>query len=104
MKHIFNIITVITALLVTSCVKEGDYATEYDQDFKTNYDTFWNLINENYCFLGDNYNYCKMVGGEKLDWNKVKEEMMPKVEAATTEEELLDIMGKSIDYLMALRK
>jgi hypothetical protein len=25
--------------------------------------------------------------------------MMPLVEAATTEEELLDIMGKSIDYL-----
>ena len=79
MKHIFNIITVITALFVTSCVKKGDYSTEYNQDFKTNYEAFWNFVNENYCFLGDNYNYCKMVGGEKLDWNKVKEEMMPKV-------------------------
>lgn len=99
MKHIFNIITVIAALLVTSCVKEGDYSTEYNPDFKTNYEAFWNFVNENYCFLGDNYGYCKMVGGEKLDWNKVKEEMMPKVEAAATEEELFDIMGKSIDYL-----
>lgn len=99
MKHIFNIITVIAALLVTSCVKEGDYSTEYNPDFKTNYEAFWNFVNENYCFLGDNYGYCKMVGGEKLDWNKVKEEMMPKVEAAATEEDLFDIMGKSIDYL-----
>ena len=99
MKHIFNIITVITALFVTSCVKESDYVTEVDRDLKANYEAFWNLVNENYCFLGDNYGYCKMVGGEKLDWNKVREEMMPKVEAATTEEELLDIMGKSIDYL-----
>ena len=99
MKHIFNIITVITALSVTSCIKESEYVSEYDKNLKNNYEAFWNLVNENYCFLGDNYGYCKMVGGEKLDWNKVKEEMMPKVEAATTEEELLDLMGQSIDYL-----
>ena len=98
MKHLLNIIIVITTILVTSCVK-GDYVTEVDCDFKTNYEVFWNLVNENYCFLGDNYGYCKMVGGEKLDWNKVYEKMMPKVEAAKTEEELLEIMGESIDHL-----
>ena len=98
MKHILNIITVITAILVTSCVKT-DYVTKADYDLKTNYEVFWKLVNENYCFLGDNYGYYKKVGGEKLDWNKVYKEMMPLVEAATTEEELLDIMGKSIDYL-----
>ena len=98
MKHILNIITAITTLFVTSCIK-ADYVTEADYDFKTNYEVFWNLVNENYCFLGDNYGYYKKVGGEKLDWNKVYKEMMPLVEAATTEEELLDIMGKSIDYL-----
>ena len=93
MKRIFNIITVITAIFVTSCVK-NDYVKETDYDLKTNYEVFWNLINENYCFLGDNYGYTKNV-----DWKKVYEEMMPLVEAATSEEELLDIMGKSIDYL-----
>lgn len=98
MKHILNIITVITAIFVTSCVKT-DYVTKADYDLKTNYEVFWKLVNENYCFLGDNYGYYKKVGGEKLDWNKVYKEMMPLVEAATTEEELLDIMGKSIDYL-----
>ena len=94
MKHIFNIITVITVLFVTSCVKEGDYSTEYDQDFKTNYETFWNLVNENYCYLGDNYGYTKNV-----NWQAVYDEMMPEVENAKTESELLEIMGKSIDYL-----
>lgn len=78
---------------------KADYVTEADYDFKANYEVFWNLVNENYCFLGDNYGYTKKVGGERLDWNKVYEEMMPLVEAAKTEEELLDIMGKSIDYL-----
>ena len=104
MKHILNIITIITALFATSCIK-GDYVKEADYDFKTNYEVFWNLVNDNYCFLGDNHGYHKTVfdrtTGEvqKLDWKKVYEEMMPQVEAATTEEELLDIMGKSIDYL-----
>lgn len=98
MKHILNIITVITAIFFTSCVKT-DYVTKADYDLKTNYEVFWKLVNENYCFLGDNYGYYKKVAGEKLDWNKVYKEMIPLVEAATTEEELLDIMGKSIDYL-----
>ena len=103
MKHISSIITVLTVFFTASCVK-NDYVKEANYDFKTNYEVFWNLVNENYCFLGDNYGYRKNVYDEngvaqKLDWNKVYEEMMPQVEAATTEEELMDIMGKSIDYL-----
>lgn len=103
MKHISSIITVLTVFFTASCVKT-DYVKEANYDFKTNYEVFWNLVNENYCFLGDNYGYRKNVYDEngvaqKLDWNKVYEEMMPQVEAATTEEELMDIMGKSIDYL-----
>ena len=93
MKRIFTIITLITAIFVTSCVK-SDYVKEVNCDFKTNYETFWNLVNENYCFLGDNYGYSKNV-----DWQSVYNEMMPQVEKATTEIELLEIMGKSIDYL-----
>lgn len=93
MKRIFYIITILVSLSTVSCIKD-EYQKEADYDFKTNYETFWNLINENYCFLGDNYGYTKNV-----DWNKVKEDMLPLVEAVTTEEELLEVMGRSIDYL-----
>lgn len=93
MKRLLNIIIVITALFATSCIK-NDYLKEANYDFKTNYEAFWNYFNENYCFFGENFGYTKNV-----DWKAVYEEMMPKVEAATTEEELLDIMGESIDYL-----
>lgn len=93
MKRILNIIIVITAIFATSCIKQ-DYIVEANTDLKTNYEAFWKLFNENYCFLGDNYGYTKNV-----DWQKVYEEMMPQVEAAKTEVELLEIMGKSIDYL-----
>lgn len=93
MKRILNIITVITAIFVTSCVKK-EYVQEANYDFKTNYEAFWTYVNENYCFLGDNYGYTKNV-----DWQRVYDEMMPQVEKATTEVELLEIMGSSIDYL-----
>ena len=93
MKRILNILTLITAIFVTSCI-DNDYVKEANYDFKTNYEAFWNLINENYCFLGNNYGYTKNV-----DWHKVYDEMMPQVENATTDAELLEIMGKSIDYL-----
>ena len=93
MKRIFNIIALATAIFATSCIKDG-YLTEANYDFKVNYETFWNLFNENYCFMGENFGYTKNV-----DWYAVREEMMPKVEAATTEEELLEIMGQSIDKL-----
>ena len=93
MKHILNIATVITAIFATSCIKD-DYIKEADYDFKTNYEAFWNYVNENYCYLGDNYGYTK-----NIDWHGVYDEMMPQVESAETESELLEIMGKSIDYL-----
>ncbi len=93
MKRIFNIIAVITAILATSCIKD-DYTKEYNNDFKTNYEAFWNYINENYGYLGESYGYSKNV-----DWHSVYEEMMPQAENAATEAELLEIMGKSIDYL-----
>lgn len=93
MKRILNIITLTAVVFATSCIKDS-YVKEVNNDFKTNYEVFWTLFNENYCFFGENYGYSKNV-----DWKAVYDEMMPKVEAATTEEELLDIMGQSIDYL-----
>ena len=93
MKRILNIITVITATFATSCI-DNDYLKEVNTDFKTNYEVFWTYFNENYCFFGDNYGYTKNV-----DWKAVYDEMMPKVEAAQTELELLDIMVESIKPL-----
>jgi hypothetical protein len=93
MKRILNIITVVTAFLAVSCAEEN-YTKEANYDLKTNYEAFWKLVNENYCFLGNNYGYTK-----NIDWEKVYDDMMPRVEAAETEEELLDIMGESIDVL-----
>lgn len=93
MKRIFNIITLVTVFLAISCVK-NDYIKQADYDLKTNYEVFWKLVDENYCFLGNNYGYTKNV-----DWKKVYNDMMPRVEAAASEEELLDIMGESIDFL-----
>ena len=92
MKRIFIIITAVSTI-ITSCVK-NDYVKEVNSDFKTNYDAFWNFVNENYCFLGESYGYTKNV-----DWQKVYDDMIPEVEKATSEVELLEIMGKSIDYL-----
>ena len=70
MKRLFNIITLIAAIMITSCVK-NDYVKEVNSDSKTNYDAFWNFVNENYCFLGDNYGYTKNV-----DWQKVYDDMI----------------------------
>ena len=83
MKRILNIITVVITIFATSCIK-GDYIQKANNDFKLNYDTFWTLVNENYCFLGDNYGYTKNV-----DWQKVHDEMMPQVEAAESEVDYL---------------
>lgn len=93
MKRILHIITLVTIIFATSCIKK-DYISEVNTDFKTNYKAFWQLFEENYCFFGNNFGYTKNV-----DWHKVYDEMMPLVEAAKSEVELLEIMGKSIDYL-----
>ena len=93
MKRILNIIVVITALFATSCIK-NDYVKEANNDLKANYEAFWQAFEDHYCFFGENFGYTKNV-----DWHRVYDEMMPQVEAAKTDVELLDIMGKSIDYL-----
>jgi hypothetical protein len=91
MKRILYITTIITAVCASSCIKD-DYIKEVNNDFVVNYETFWNLFNENYCYMGESFGYTKNV-----DWKAVYDEMMPKVKAAKTEEELLEIMGKSFD-------
>ena len=99
MKRILNIITVITTIFATSCIK-NDYITEVNNDPKANYEAFWKLFNENYCFFGNNYGYTKNV-----DWNKVYEEMMPQFgcigKDTRCREEKIEIITKGI-YVFVL--
>lgn len=93
MRRIFYIISLISLLFVTSCVK-SEYVTEVNKDYKANYEAMWKIINENYCFLGDNYGYTKNV-----NWQDVYNEMMPKVEQANDDVEFFEIIGQSLDRL-----
>lgn len=68
---------------------------ELDKDFVNNYEAFWTMINERYCFLGDIYNNDKNV-----DWQAVYDKWMPIVKTEVKDEyELFNIMGKSLDVL-----
>ena len=70
-----NIITAVFAgiCLLVSC-ETIDTVKTVDKDFVTNYETFWNMVNENYCFLGTAY------GNDKnVDWQAVYDKWMPVV-------------------------
>jgi hypothetical protein len=80
--------------LLVSC-ETIDTVRTVDKDFVTNYEAFWNLVNENYCFLGTSY------GNDKnVDWQAVYDKWMPIVKNEVKEEyELFNIIGKSLDEL-----
>lgn len=89
------IISALMAVMTLSSCDKHDIVTEVDTDFVRNYEKFWNLVNENYCFLGTKFNNDKQV-----DWQAVYDKWMPVVQNEVTEEyELLNIMGKSLDVL-----
>ena len=80
--------------LMTSCEKYQTLTT-VDTDFVTNYEAFWNMVNENYCFLGTAY------GNDKnVDWQAVYDKWMPVVKNEVKDEyELFNIIGLSLDVL-----
>ena len=80
--------------ILVSCEKYDTIKT-VDKDFVTNYEAFWNMVNENYCFLGTAY------GNDKnVDWQAVYDKWMPIVKNDVKEEyELFNIIGKSLDVL-----
>lgn len=49
----------------------------------------WDLVNENYCFLGY----------KNIDWDKVYTDCKPRVESAKEEFEFFDIMCDLVDIL-----
>ena len=91
-KHIISAALAIMAL--SACVKQ-ESITKVDTDFVNNYQHFWTLVDENYCFLGTKYNNDKNV-----DWQAVYDKWMPIVQNEVTDEyELFNIIGKSLDVL-----
>ena len=93
MKKYITAIFAGFALLV-SCEKYDTIKT-VDKDFVNNYQAFWNMVNENYCFLGTEF------GNDKnVDWQAVYDKWMPIVKNDVKEEyELFNIIGKSLDVL-----
>ena len=80
--------------LLVSCEPYETVKT-VDKDFVTNYQAFWDMVNENYCFLGDAF------GNDKnIDWQTVYDKWMPVVKNDVKEEyELFNIIAKSLDVL-----
>lgn len=93
MKRIISA-AIIAISILASCEK---YETlkEVDTDFVTNYEAFWTMVNEEYCFLGTAF------GNDKnVNWQSIYDKWMPIVKNdVKSEYELFNIMGKSLDVL-----
>lgn len=90
-----NILSAILVLMTFAACEKYETVKEVDTDFVRNYEVFWTMVNENYCFLGTKYNNDKNV-----DWQGVYDKWMPVVKNDVTKEyELFNIMGKSLDVL-----
>lgn len=96
MKKIISVLS-IAICLFASCEKY-DTVKAVDDNFVNNYEAFWNMVNENYCFLGTAY------GNDKnVDWKAVYDTWMPEVkkleQTKENEYKLFNIIGKSLDVL-----
>ena len=84
-----KILSLLVFTLVLGACDEVETYSEVDNGFERNFDVAWNLINENYCFLGY----------KNIDWDKVYTEYKPRVEKAKDEYEFFDIMSDLVDIL-----
>ena len=90
-----TIISAVIALMAFTACEKHQLSNELDTDFVRNYEAFWNLVDQNYCFLGTKYNNDKNV-----DWKAVYDKWMPVVQNEVKDEyELFNIIGKSLDVL-----
>lgn len=94
-----NMKKTLYALIIAVCTfascEKYETIKEVDTDFVRNYEAFWNMVNEHYCFLGTAFDNDKNV-----DWKAVYDKWMPVVKNDVTEEyELFNIIGKSLDVL-----
>ena len=85
-KYIISVL--LAAVALVSCEK---YETikEVNPDFKVNFEAFWKMIDEQYCYL----DY------KNIDWDAIYDEMLPRVEAAQTEQEFFNVLASALDYL-----
>lgn len=83
------IVTLLLASVALFSCEKYETIKKADTDFKNNYEFFWNLVDEQYCYL----DY------KNIDWEGVKQEMMPRVEAAKNEFEFFKVLTESLDYL-----
>ena len=70
-----KILSLLVFTLVLGACDEVETYDEVDNGLERNFDVAWNLINENYCFLGY----------KNIDWDKVYTEYKPRVEKAKDE-------------------
>lgn len=93
MKRILS--TLIIALCLSASCERYETVKEVDTDFVTNYEAFWNMVDQQYCFLGTKFNNDKNV-----NWKAIYDKWMPIVQNEIKDEyELFNIMGKSLDVL-----
>lgn len=89
------IISILAGVSILASCERYETVKTVDKDFVTNYETFWNMVNENYCFLGTAYGNTKNV-----DWQAVYDKWMPVVRNEVKDEyELFNIIGMSLDVL-----
>ena len=79
------IISTFCALVTLASCEKFETVKEVNTDFKTNFDTFWTMIDEQYSFL----DY------KNIDWDAVYDEMLPRVEAAQTEQQFFNVLESS---------
>lgn len=84
----FIISVLLASVALVSCEK---YETikEANTDFTTNFDAFWKMIDEQYCYL----DY------KEIDWDAIYDQMLPRVKAAKSEQEFFNVLEASLDYL-----
>ena len=84
----FIISVLLASVALVSCEK---YETikEPNTDFETNFNAFWKMIDEQYCYL----DY------KDLDWDAVYDEMLPRVKAAKSEQEFFNVLESALAYL-----
>ena len=84
-----KILSLLMFTLVLGACDEVETYDEVDNNFERNFDVAWNLINENYCFLGY----------KNIDWDSVYTVYKPRVKSAKNEYEFFDIMSDLVDIL-----
>lgn len=85
----------LAAICVLASCEKYETVKEVNNDFVTNYETFWTMVDEQYCFLGTTFNNDK-----KVDWQAVYDKWMPVVKNdVKNENELFNIIAKSLDVL-----